>query len=384
MKAYKAIVVGGGGLGLFIARQLVHAGIRPVALIERHLLASGFTQKSGGALRIFQDHPSLSEIALEGLADFLQMNQMNQTGAGAGENPFFTPTGALTFLSKSQLHKARQEIRLLQKRGAQIELLSAKTLKTALPHLQCGSGDYAVFEPQSGLLNCQELSRHLALEAEKEGLEIFEHLKVAGFIQDRYRISGVVTDQGRFHSPLTIVTAGAQTLALLNSIGVTVAQSSLPFLLNEYAVEEDVPVTPVVFERRYEHSAKFEKISKKLTRLSLLTPSAEPYFQCGETVTAETPAAKLALKRLSANFPFVQRARWISGSCIYDLERKEEFGTLGFVPGYAGLYSVFGWGGSSLGMAPALARQVVRQVQKSFRRNELPVIHPAQTITHVS
>ena len=376
MKKYKAIVVGGSGLGVQIAHQLVSYGIKPVALIEKNSLASGLTSKSGGMLKVFQDHPALSDLALESQAFYMQALTSKKTA-------HFKQTGALTFLAKSQLHKARQEIRRLQARGAQIDLLSAKSAREILPSLQWNESDFAVYEPQSGLLNASELSRALAMESEKQGLDIFENLKVLEFIADGHKISGVKTEQGDFCAPLTIMAAGAQTVDLLRSIGIGLEINVQPILYNEYHIEGVAETSPTVFEKRHTHRARIEVQPTGGCKLTLLVPTLDGTLQCGESLLAESQESKLAIKRLTQNFPFLKNAKWTTGSCIYDLQNTSSPGTLGFVPGYNGLYSVFGWGHAGLTLAPAISRQVMRQIHRVFQRSTAPTEQTNTTMSHL-
>ncbi len=70
MTGRRVIVVGGGLIGLSIARALTERGISEVLVLERHSLASGGTGKSSGIVRCHYGVPSIAAMAWRSLPTF--------------------------------------------------------------------------------------------------------------------------------------------------------------------------------------------------------------------------------------------------------------------------------------------------------------------------
>ena len=70
MSASRAVVVGGGLIGLSIARALTERGLTDVLVLERGLLASGGTGKSSGIVRAHYGVPSIAAMAWRSLPVF--------------------------------------------------------------------------------------------------------------------------------------------------------------------------------------------------------------------------------------------------------------------------------------------------------------------------
>ena len=73
MTAPRTIVVGGGLIGLSIARALTERGVGDVLVLERHVLASGGTGKSSGIVRAHYGVPSIATMAWRSLPVFEEL-----------------------------------------------------------------------------------------------------------------------------------------------------------------------------------------------------------------------------------------------------------------------------------------------------------------------
>lgn len=83
MMATKAVVIGGGLIGLSVARALTARGLTDVVVLERHQLASGGTGKSSGIVRTHYGVPSIAAMAWRSLPLFEQLGAevgFRQTG----------------------------------------------------------------------------------------------------------------------------------------------------------------------------------------------------------------------------------------------------------------------------------------------------------------
>jgi sarcosine oxidase, subunit beta len=69
----KAVVIGGGLIGLSIARALSERGQHDVLVLERHSLASGGTGKSSGIFRAHYGVPSIAAMAWRSLPVFEEL-----------------------------------------------------------------------------------------------------------------------------------------------------------------------------------------------------------------------------------------------------------------------------------------------------------------------
>ena len=82
MNGPKTIVIGGGLIGLAIARALTERGARDVLVLERHSLASGGTGKSSGIVRMHYGVPSIAAMAWRSLPVFEELGEARRLPPG--------------------------------------------------------------------------------------------------------------------------------------------------------------------------------------------------------------------------------------------------------------------------------------------------------------
>ena len=108
-------------------------------------------------------------------------------------------------------------------RGA--EVLAIEPNLKFIPELALHVAEEGTAEPLA-------TARALLAGAEGLGAKIIAHSRVKWLVEDDGRVAGAMTDEGVMHADETIVAAGAGTMQLLDSIGITLKLSTPPGLLS--------------------------------------------------------------------------------------------------------------------------------------------------------
>ncbi len=205
-----AVVVGGGVIGLSIARALHVRGIEHVTLIERARLGSEASSAAAGMLAaqveansadpFFELASASRDLYPEFAADLLE-----ETGI----NIELERTGTL-YLAFTEEDEAEIESRYRwQKRaGLVVEQLSvdeARRLEPCVsPYARC-----ALRFPLDVQVENRRLVAALSAVVERRGVRLMTGTNVERVVTERGRITGVETSRGPISAPVVVVAAGA-------------------------------------------------------------------------------------------------------------------------------------------------------------------------------
>jgi sarcosine oxidase len=200
------VVVGGGVLGLSAAWSLAGRG-RQAVVCERTTVGHGGAG-SKGAARIFRlgyDDPGYVRLAL--VAQRLWRRLEAESG-----RTLLTTTGQVTFGADIDVLR-----RGLTEAGAPHHMMTADEVGARFPVLSVPAG--AVFEPESGVIAAAEC---LAALSQRPGVEVREHTRVLGCMDDGHRVRVVVETHEQARSELraeaVLVCAGPWTAPLVAAL----------------------------------------------------------------------------------------------------------------------------------------------------------------------
>ena len=212
MNSIDILIIGGGVIGLAIARELHKKGVRRITLLEKGAVGQESSWAAAGMLGpqaeadeggVFFDMTVESRDLYPAFAAEL----LEETGVDIELDRAGTLYLAFTDEDISDLH---ERFRWQRKAGLAIEHLSAADARKAEPFV---SPDVrgALFFPDDWQVENRKLLAALKRYAEINGIEIYEHTHVERLIVEDGKIRGAETGTGIFLADQTVLATGAWT-----------------------------------------------------------------------------------------------------------------------------------------------------------------------------
>ena len=136
----RTVVVGGGLIGLSIARALTARGVGDVLVLERGMLAGGGTGKSSGIVRAHYGVPSIAAMAWRSTPVFEEL------GAAVG----FRQCGYAVLVGEENEAPLRANIATHQRLGIDVDLIDLDRLAAMWPMMNVDDVAAAAYEPRGG------------------------------------------------------------------------------------------------------------------------------------------------------------------------------------------------------------------------------------------
>lgn len=155
--AAKAVIIGGGLIGLSIANSLTRRGLSDVVVLERHQLASGGTGKSSGIVRAHYGVPSIAAMAWRSLP------VIEQLGDAVG----FRQVGYTVLVGDENVDALSANTAMHQSLGVEVELIDTDTLQKLWPMLETSDVALASYEPRGGFADATQLALHFGQVARR-------------------------------------------------------------------------------------------------------------------------------------------------------------------------------------------------------------------------
>jgi glycine oxidase len=212
-----AVVIGGGVIGLAIARDLARRGVGRIALIERGRLGGEASFAAGGMLAPQAEADSAGEFfQLACRSRDLYPAFAEGLREESGTDIELDTTGTL-YLGLTEEDEEELEHRYIwqSRAGLQVERLSPDEARYFEPGLS-PSVRLALRFPLDGQVENRRLVTALATSAERLGVRLMTGANVESLKTSHGRIEGVVTSLGAVHTAVAIVAGGAWS-SLVNS-----------------------------------------------------------------------------------------------------------------------------------------------------------------------
>lgn len=207
----KAIVIGGGLIGLSIARALTERGISDVLVLERHSLASGGTGKSSGIVRAHYGVPSIAAMAWRSVPLFEQL----------GDEVGFRQVGYTVIVGEENADPLKANTAMHQDLGIDVDLIDNDRLQELWPMMEVGDVALASYEPRGGFADATQLALLFGQQARAKGARIRQNTPVARVLTKDDKAVGVELADGEvIEADLVIVAAGWWSRTLLGDLGI--------------------------------------------------------------------------------------------------------------------------------------------------------------------
>jgi glycine/D-amino acid oxidase-like deaminating enzyme len=232
-----AIIIGGGLIGLAIARSLTDRGLSDVLVLERHQLASGGTGKSSGIVRAHYGVPSIAAMAWRSLPVFEEL------GAEVG----FRQVGYTVIVGEENVEPLKANITTHQGLGVDVDLIDNDRLSRLWPMMNTEDVALAAYEPRGGFADATQLALHFGQVARQQGARIRQNTSVARILTEGDKATGVELEDGEvIEADLVVVAAGWWSKKLLADLDVDFPVEAYRSELLIVDAGEPLPDLPVV------------------------------------------------------------------------------------------------------------------------------------------
>ncbi len=214
----RAVIVGGGLIGLSIARALTERGITDVLVLERESLASGGTGKSSGIVRAHYGVQSLAAMAWHSLPTFERL----------GDEIGFRQVGYMVAVGEENLEPLRANIELHQRLGIEAEVVSHDRATQLWPLVNFDDVAGIAYEPRGGYADASQLALYYGGVAREAGARIRQNTPVARIRTSADKATGVELGDGEVVSAdIVVVAAGWWSGKIMSDLGIDLPIQSM-------------------------------------------------------------------------------------------------------------------------------------------------------------
>jgi len=200
---YRAVVVGGGIVGLYTAYHLARAGAGPILVLERGFLSSGASGRNGGGVRQQWETPGTIRLAREAVKAYRRF------GREFGFNIWFRQSGYL-FLAgtPAELDRLRRVHGVVRAEGLPSEVLDADGVAARVPGIAPGAAVGGTFLRSDGILYPFPAVWGVYEAARALGVEVALGAEALGVERTDGRVTGVATSRGTVPTSTVVNAAG--------------------------------------------------------------------------------------------------------------------------------------------------------------------------------
>ena len=233
----RTVIIGGGLIGLSIARALTERGLSDVLVLERHSLASGGTGKSSGIFRAHYGVPSIAAMAWRSLPVFEQL----------GDEVGFRQVGYTVIVGEDNVDPLKANTAMHQGLGIDVDLIDPDRLQELWPMMETSDVALASYEPRGGFADATQLALHFGQKARANGARIRQQTPVARILTEGDKVTGVELDGGEvIEADIVVVASGWWSRKLLGDLGIDFPIEAYRSELIIVDAGEPLPDLPVV------------------------------------------------------------------------------------------------------------------------------------------
>ncbi len=208
----KVLIIGGGVIGLSIARELQKKGINNITILERGEAGREASHAAGGMLAVHAETNKIDEFfdfCNESLNLYPRLAEelFNETGVSIE----FDQSGTLYLaFNDPDVREIRERFEWQKRAGLAVEHLSANEIHQLEPFVSPNVSE-GLFFPNDWQVENRKLIQALHKFCELNGVEIVENIEVKRLLSENNKIIGTETDSQKFFADVVILATGAWT-----------------------------------------------------------------------------------------------------------------------------------------------------------------------------
>src|SRR5207249_1923311 len=212
-----AVIIGSGALGASVAFHLAKAGVAPVALVDKHGIASQTSPRAAGLTSVVRRSELMTRLAT------MAVEKIKTFAAETGEEMIYFQSGSLR-IARTPAHEQQlqRDVVLGQKLGVDIDFVSPAKARQLMPFFEPAGVRAVTFVRGDLYLEPGQLPKGYARAAERLGGVLLPNTSVIAFAAENGRIAKVITDRGEIRSPIVVDAAGAWTRLVAGLAGVRI------------------------------------------------------------------------------------------------------------------------------------------------------------------
>lgn len=211
------VIIGAGIVGCSIAYHLAAQGASNVVVLEKDLICSGSTGKSGGGIRQQFATELNVQLSLESLQMFHRMRDE------LGIDPEFRPVGYLFMATTpEELDLFSRQAEFQQRYRIPVQIVSTDDIGRIVPYVRLDDIIGGAYCPTDGYAAPYEVTMGYASAARRLGVKIHEQRTVTGILRPGGRVAGVETSGGLLQTRIVVNAAGPEGGVIGAMAGVSV------------------------------------------------------------------------------------------------------------------------------------------------------------------
>ncbi|MGF6230873.1 sarcosine dehydrogenase [Inquilinus ginsengisoli] len=228
----RAVVIGGGIVGVSTAYHLARLGWADTVVIERHKLTSGSTFHAAGLVGQLRSSANITQLLGHSVRLYTELER--ETGLATG----WKMNGGLRLAcTEARWTELKRQATTARSFGLEMHLLSPQEAQDLWPPMRVDDLVGAAFLPTDGQANPSDITQSLAKGARMAGVAIWEDTEVTGIETRDGRVTAVVTSRGRIACEAAVNCAGQWARELGRMAGVNVPLVSVE---HQYMVTEPI------------------------------------------------------------------------------------------------------------------------------------------------
>ena len=362
----EVVIIGGGVIGMSVARHLALAGCTNVVVLDRAHTGSGSSSKGVGGFRQQFDteiNVRLSRLSLPTLVELGEEIELRQNG--------------YLYLALSDEALARLHIKADRQRGwgVPVELLAPDEVRARFPYLRTDDVRGAAFCALDGYARPPLAVAAYAREALARGVEVAENAAVIAFELapdgEGQRVEALVTTQGRIAAGHVVLAAGPQAAQVAALAGQSLPVTPLKRQTFATPPWNGAPDSPLTIDEDTGFHFRPEGDGLRLAMSGGETPGVEDF-------TVDMALGARAMERAIHRLPGLRAAfggatpEAASGKAgLYEMT-PDAHPILGPAPGVAGLFYACGFSGHGF-MHSAAAGLLIAELITQGRATSLDI-----------
>ena len=241
----RAVVIGGGAIGVSVAYHLAKYGWKDVVLVEKHELTSGSTWMAAGNISFY--HPSYycTQINMKSIEIYKQLE--SETGQSTG----WHTTGSIrTADNQDRLDELGYYYSMNRCLGLDVSFVSPEEMKELHPLMDTKGLLSGLYWPDDGDVDPASVTQAMAKGARNYGAEFYLHTLVTNIEQKSSGEWLVRTDKGDILCEAVINAAGLWAPEVSRMVGLEIPSISIAHTHILYekinAVEQSEKMLPLV------------------------------------------------------------------------------------------------------------------------------------------